>query len=161
MNQKVQLHQRVSTLFLRLVIIGIGIAVMTACIFALPSGLRGPDPEGFKLVIIAMYISAAPFFFALLQALKLLHFIDRNKAFSYASVRALRMIKYSAVAVGIVYLFALPKLYQLAQREDAPGVMAIGVIVIGASVCIAVFAAVLQKLLFSAISLKKENDLTV
>ena len=45
--------------------------------------------------------------------------------------------------------------------DDAPGVILIGLILIFASMVIAVFAAVLQKLLKEAIDIKSENDLIV
>jgi hypothetical protein len=40
-------------------------------------------------------------------------------------------------------------------------VIAIGLVIVGASVAVAVFAAVLQRLLENAIAIKSENDLTV
>lgn len=49
----------------------------------------------------------------------------------------------------------------MAERDDAPGIIVIGLIIIFASMVIAVFAAVLQKLLKEAIAIKSENDLTV
>ncbi|EUJ36458.1 hypothetical protein PWEIH_13330 [Listeria weihenstephanensis FSL R9-0317] len=49
----------------------------------------------------------------------------------------------------------------LADKTDAPGIMIIGLILTFASIVIATFAAVLQRLLQEAISIKSENDLTV
>ncbi|MGO4375941.1 DUF2975 domain-containing protein, partial [Paenibacillus sp. MCAF20] len=45
--------------------------------------------------------------------------------------------------------------------DDAPGIILVGMVLIFASLVIAVFAAVLQKLLKEAIDIKSENDLTV
>ncbi|MGV2643750.1 DUF2975 domain-containing protein, partial [Clostridium perfringens] len=47
------------------------------------------------------------------------------------------------------------------EKDDAPGIILIGMALIFASIVIAVFAAVLQKLLQEAIDIKSENDLTV
>ncbi|MBP2113589.1 hypothetical protein J2Z70_003750 [Paenibacillus silagei] len=55
----------------------------------------------------------------------------------------------------------MPLFYLMAEKDDAPGIIVIGMILIFASLVIAVFAAVLQKLLKDAIELKSENDLTV
>ncbi|MNC71843.1 hypothetical protein D3C75_1228060 [compost metagenome] len=55
----------------------------------------------------------------------------------------------------------LPLFYLMAEKDDAPGIIVIGLVIIFASMVIAVFAAVLQKLLKEAIELKLENDLTV
>jgi hypothetical protein len=49
----------------------------------------------------------------------------------------------------------------VAERDDAPGIILIGLVIIFASMVIGVFAAVLQKLLTNAIEIKSENDLTV
>jgi hypothetical protein len=55
----------------------------------------------------------------------------------------------------------MPLFYLVADKDDAPGIIVIGMIIIFASMVIAVFAAVLQKLLKEAIDIKSENDLTV
>ncbi|MNP73480.1 hypothetical protein D3C76_1701990 [compost metagenome] len=55
----------------------------------------------------------------------------------------------------------MPLFYLIGEKDDAPGVIVIGMVMIFASMVIAVFAAVLQKLLKDAIELKSENDLTV
>lgn len=52
-------------------------------------------------------------------------------------------------------------MYLFADKDDAPGVIVIGLVIIFASIVIGVFAAVLQKLLKEAIDIKLENDLTV
>ncbi|MGV2488281.1 UNVERIFIED_CONTAM: DUF2975 domain-containing protein, partial [Bacillus mycoides] len=51
--------------------------------------------------------------------------------------------------------------YLVAERDDAPGIIILGMLLIFASMVIAVFAAVLQRLLKDAIDIKSENDLTV
>lgn len=113
------------------------------------------------LVFIYLYVTAIPFYFALYQAFKLLSYIDKNKAFSGLSVRALKNIKYCAVTISIFYAAGMPVFYLIAEIDDAPGIIVIGLVIIFASMVIAVFAAVLQKLLKEAIDIKSENDLTV
>ncbi len=49
----------------------------------------------------------------------------------------------------------------MAARVDPPSFIPIGLVIIFASMVIAVFAAVLQRLLQEAINIKSENDLTV
>ncbi|MNP58015.1 hypothetical protein D3C76_1528910 [compost metagenome] len=55
----------------------------------------------------------------------------------------------------------MPLFYLLAEKDDAPGIIVIGMVLVFAGMVIAVFAAVLQKLLKEAIELKSEIDLTV
>ena len=112
-------------------------------------------------VLIGAYISAIPFFVALYQALKLLGYIDKNKAFSELSVRALKNIKYCAITISIIYAVLIPFVVPIADADDAPGLMVFPVIFIFASIVVAVFAAVLQRLLKDAIDIKSDNDLTI
>ena len=112
-------------------------------------------------LLIIMYVSAIPFYFALYQAFKLLSYIDRNLAFSQISVTALKKIKNCAITISGLYVVALPLIYIIAEWDDAPGLILIGIVIVVASMVIAVFAAVLQRLLQEAINIKSENDLTV
>ncbi len=156
-----------TTLFLKLAIILIGIPVLALCIFLVPeianfAAELYPDIAYMKyLVLIVLYASAIPFYFALYQAFKLLSYIDKNKAFSDLSVKALKTIKYCAITISILYVVGMPLFYLMAEIDDAPGIIVIGLIIIFASMVIAVFAAVLQRLLQEAIDIKSENDLIV
>lgn len=154
-----------STLFLKGAVVLMGAAVLAFCIFALPLITKEAvdyfPPHQVYPVIVIIYASAIPFFVALYQALKLLSYIDRNEAFSELSVRALRNIKFDAIVISVLYAASVPFLISLADYDDAPGIIVIGVVVIFASMVIAVFAAVLQSLLKSALDIKSENDLTI
>ena len=121
-----------------------------------------PDMSYIKyLVFIDFYAAAIPFYYALYQAFKLLSYIDKNKAFSEWSVRALKSIKYCAIAISSLFVVGLPLFYLVAEKDDAPGIILIGLVLIFASMVIAVFAAVLQRLLQEAIDIKSENDLII
>lgn len=154
-----------STLFLKGVVFLMGIVVLALCLFGVP-GIVNELIEYYPAMIylpilIGMYGAAIPFFFALHQTLKLLSYIDNNTAFSESSVTALKNIKNCAIAISILYAAILPVLYIIAEKDDAPGLAALGLVIAFASIVIAVFAAVLQKLLRNAIDIKSENDLTI
>lgn len=157
----------VSTLFLKVAVILLGVPVLALCIFLVPelgdvSAELLPEFVFIKyLVSIVFYASAIPFYFALYQAFKLLRYIDKNEAFSDLSVKALKKIKYCAIIISSLHALVLPLFYLFAEIDDAPGVIFVGLVVPFASMVIAVFAAVLEKLLKEAIDIKSENDLTV
>ncbi len=159
--------KRASTLFLKAVIAVIGIAVLVLCVVLFPviwnSGIW--DEPAFALVLypafFGFFATAIPFWFALYQAWKLLQYIDRNNAFSEASVTALRTIKFCAIAMSILYAAGMPFVVTLAELDDAPGAATIGMAIVCAPLVVATFAAVLQKLVQNAIDIKLENDLTV
>jgi hypothetical protein len=154
-----------TTLFLKIAVFIIGTPVLALCIFGLPwlaNNLVNPDYAHILYpILIIMYVSVIPFFIALYQAFKLLSYIDKNKAFSELSVKALKNIKNCAITISGLYVVGMPFFYILAELDDAPGVILIGMLFIFASMVIAVFAAVLQRLLQQAIDIKLENDLTV
>lgn len=159
-----------STLFLKIAVFLIGTPVLALCIFLLPQIANEAIEEavsGSKLayvvfgILIVMYVSAIPFYFALYQSFNLLSYIDKNQAFSQISVRALKKIKNCAITISGLYVVALPLVYIIAEWDDAPGLILIGMVMIGAPMVIAVFAAVLQRLLQEAIDIKSENDLIV
>ena len=111
--------------------------------------------------LIGLYVGAIVFFAALFQTYKLLSYIDKNEAFSELSVRSIQNIKYCAIIISGLFVLFMPLIYLMAEVDDAPGMILIGMVIIFGSMVIAVFAAVLQKLLKNAIDLKSENDLTV
>ncbi|MEH7109147.1 DUF2975 domain-containing protein [Bacillus sp. JJ1764] len=156
-----------STLFLKLTIVLMGIPILALCIFLVPelgdlAAKLLPDFAYIKyLVFIIFYASAIPYYIALYQAFILLRHIDKNEAFSDLSVNALKKIKQCAISISTLHLLVLPLFYLFAEKDDAPGVIFIGLVVPFASMVIAVFAAVLQRLLKEAIDIKSENDLTV
>lgn len=157
--------KRGSTLFLRLAVFLIGTPIFTLGIYGfiwLPTNPVNPDyAQILYPIVIGMYISVIPFFAALYQAFKLLSFIDKNQAFSQFSVAALKNIKICALIISGLYVTIMPFVFMLAELDDAPGLVIVGMVPIFASMVIAVFAAVLQKLLKEAIDIKSENDLTV
>lgn len=158
--------KRGSTTFLKVVIFLAGIAVLALCIFLVPQMANFatksyPDITLMKyLVFIVMYGAAVPFYFALYQAFNLLRYIDENTAFSDLSVKALKNIKRCAIIISVLYVLGLPLFRFIAKKVDPP-IGLLGLIIIFASLVIAVFAAILQRLLQDAINIKSENDLTV
>ena len=150
-----------STLFLKLVIYLIGIAVFGLCIILLGNAFFNESVGYYAPILIGMAVAGIPFFGGLYQGLKLLRFIDKGTAFSEDSVRAIAVLKYCAFVISVMYAAGMPYIISAAQRDDAPGVVLIGLILIAAPLVVGVCAAVLQKLLQQAIDLKTENELTV
>lgn len=162
--------KRSSTLFLKIAVIFIGLPVLAMCLFLLPqiameayeAAQRGAKIAYAVYGILAlMYVSVIPFYFALYQAFNLLSNIDKNQAFSTLSITALKKIKRCANIISGLYVVAIPFIYAMAEIDDAPGLIIVGVAMVFAPMVIAVFAAVLQRLLQEAIDIKSENDLMV
>jgi len=162
--------KRSSTIFLRVAVIFIGIPVLAICLFLLPqianeaneAAERGADvANAVYALLMVMYVSVIPFYFALYQSFNILNYIDKNQAFSELSVSALKKIKNCAIIISGLYVVALPFVAVLAEIDDAPGLVLVGMLMIFAPLVVAVFAALLQRLLQEAIDIKSENDLIV
>ena len=157
--------KRGSTLFLKAVILLIGIVVLT-WIIVFPQ-LEG-RAENLDLIsiysdpfIIYGYIASIPFFVVLYQAFKLLNFIDANKAFSQGAVNTLKIMKFASLSlIGFIAL-AVFYIRFFVHGEDSAGPTALGILASFAAAVIATAAAVFQKLLQNAVDIKSENDLTV
>ena len=150
-----------STLFLKLVVSLIGLAVLASCVCLLVVTVGSEEARDLLPLLLGVCITAMPFLFALYQTLRLLVYIDKSEAFSDLSVKALKKIKYCAIAISALYAASMPYIVHVADIDDAPGFTLLGFVIILASIVIATFAAVLQKLLQDAIDIKSENDLTV
>jgi hypothetical protein len=143
----------------------IGLPILALCIFGIPWLTNHPVNPNYAgslyPIVIIMYISVIPFIIALFQSFRLLSYIDKNEAFSSISVGSLKIIKYCAIVISSLYLVMLPFVFLVADKDDAPGLIIVGMVPIFASLVIAVFSAVLQRLLQEAIDIKSENDLVV
>ncbi|OGX06790.1 MAG: hypothetical protein A2Z88_03615 [Omnitrophica WOR_2 bacterium GWA2_47_8] len=149
-----------STLFLRIVIYLIGLAVLGLCVIIAGVSISG-NAGMYLPVIVIMVVAAIPFFYALYQGLLLLRYIDQNTAFSDLSVKAIKNIKYCAFSISVLYAAGMPYIVYVADKDDAPGAVFIALVFIFVALITAVFAAVLEKLLQNALDIKSENDLTV
>ncbi|WHY87191.1 DUF2975 domain-containing protein [Neobacillus novalis] len=157
--------KRGTVIWLKGTIFVIGIITLVVSIFFLPGLAKEAaemNPEYAYLrfpVLVGLYATEIPFFFALYQALKLLNYIERDLAFSELAVFSLGFIKKCAFTIIILYVIGI---FMLAiQNALHPGIAIIGIVIVFATLVISLFTAILQELLRSAIELKSENDLTV
>lgn len=150
-----------STLFLKSVVLLMGLGVLSLCMFVLPAGIVSDRTGYYRPILLGLYIPAMPFFIALNQAYKLLNIIEQNETFTKMAIMTLSNIKYCAVSISVLFTIGMPYIYYVAELDDAPGVILIGLVIIAASSVIAIASGLFQKLLQNAIDIKSENDLTV
>lgn len=154
-----------STTFLKVIICLIGIAALAALLWMPQIEGRNVNADWVTIYLrdpflIYIYIGSTPFFAALYQAFKLLSLIQKNKAFSTASVVALRNIKYCALAL-IGFIAGAEAYIISAVNDDRAGAIALGIYITFAITIVATATAVFEKLLQNAVDLQSENDLTV
>ncbi len=141
------------TLFLKVVVILIGLIILVPCIFWVPSFI-GYLPY---IVIIGVYLTAISFMFALYQTLKILGYIEKNKTFTKLAIKALNYIKYCAFTISIIYVVLMPALYPIAESDDAPGLIGFPIIIIFISSVVVVSISLIEKIIKTGMDLKVKN----
>jgi len=157
--------KRSSTIFLQMVIALVGIGAIAFLLWE-------PHVEGrnkhatlfevyFKDPFLAyVYIGSVPFFAALYQAFKVLGYAGKSNIFSPAAVKALRTIKYCAIAImGFVVVSVVFMPFD--DPDDRPPGVVMRVLVVFSSIVVAAAAAMFERVLQNAVEIKSENDLTV
>lgn len=154
-----------STLFLKIVLIFLGFAVLAGLFWFPQAEGRALNLDLFSIytdpLVIYSFISAIPVFAGLHQAFKLLSLIDANKAFSQNAINTLRNMKFASLSLIGFITVALLYLRFFVHNEDLAGPTMLGICMLLAFSVIATAAGVFQKLLQNAVDIKSENDLTV
>lgn len=159
--------KRGSTLFLKIVLVLLALAVLGACLYWLPPWAKNdarihPEESVFLYsCLTAAYTIAILFFVGTYQAIKLLNYIDKNKLFSDGSVASMKIIKYCSITATLIIALGVILFRVFIRGDDPAGPTSLGIILTFVSSVIATCAAVLQKLLQNAVDIKSENDLTV
>ena len=156
---------RGSILFLKTVLVLIGIGAVALMLWEPHIEGRNAHATLFEIYfkdpfLASAYIASIPFFVALYQAFKVLGYAGQNKVFSPAAVRALRTIKYCAMA--IIGFVAVGEIFiMLGNSDDRAGGVFIGILITFGSVVVVTAAAMFERILQNAVDIKSENDLTV
>ena len=164
-NLKAPPMKRSSAAFLQAIIVLIGIGALAIMLWE--PHLEGRNKHAtlfevyFKDPFLAYaYTASIPFFVALYQAFKVLGYAGQNKIFSQPAVKALRTIKYCAIA--IIGFVAVGEIFiMFGNSDDRAGGVFMGVLMTFGSIVIATAAAMFERILQNAVEIKSENDLTV
>jgi hypothetical protein len=147
----------VPTIFLQAVIVLIGIGALALMLWEPHIEGRNAHATLFEIYfndpfLAYAYLASMPFFVALYQAFKVLAYIRLNKAFSQATVKALRTIKFCAL--GIIGFVAVGELFiMLGNSDDRAGGVFIGVLITFGSVVSATVAVMFERILQNAVDI--------
>lgn len=153
---------------LQTAIVFIGIGALTALLWMPQLEGRNANAELSEIYLkdpflVYVYLGSIPFFVGLYQAFQLLGYLEKNKAPSHASVKALRTIKYCAVII-VAFLVGAEGYINIVQRrieDDIAGGVMLGLGLIIISAIIAIAAAVFEKSLQRTLDSKSGNDLSL
>ncbi len=157
--------KRRSSLFLQVVIVLIGIGALILMLWEPRIEGRNAHATLFEIYfkdpfLAYAYIASIPFFVALYQAFKVLGYAGQNRVFSQTAVKALRTIKYCAIAI-IAFVVVGEIFIMLHSSDDRAGGVFIGILITFGSIVIATAAALFERILQNAVDIKSENELTV
>ena len=155
----------VPTIFLQAVIVLIGIGALALMLWEPHIEGRNAHATLFEIhfkdpFLAYAYFASIPFFVALYQAFKVLGYVRQNKTFSQTTVKALRTIKYCAIAIiGFVAVSVIFLMF--GDKDDRPAGVFMRILITFASIVVATTAAMFERILQNAVDIKAENDLTV
>ena len=144
--------KRISTIFLQVVVVLIGIVVFAALLYeptvegvnanaTMLSEIYFDDP-----FLAYIYFSFIAVFVGLYQAFKLLGYIGRDEAYSQQSVQALRTIKYCAMTfAGLIFAAVVYIFVAVRGKDDIAGGVAMGLFMIVVSLVTAATAALFER----------------
>jgi hypothetical protein len=157
--------KRISTIFLQVVIMLIGIGALAIMLWEPHVEGRNAHATPFEIYfkdpfLAYAYVASIPFFVALYQAFKVLGYAGQNRIFSQAAVKALRTLKYCAIAIiGFVAVSVIFMMFD--DPDDRPAGVFMRILITFPSIVVATAAAMFERILQNAVEIKSENDLTV
>jgi hypothetical protein len=153
---KAPFMKRSSTLLLQIVIVLSGIAALAFMLWEPHIEGRNAHATVFEiyfhdLFLAYSYLASIPFFVGLWQAFKALGYVRQDKRFSQATVKALRTIKYCALAIiGFVAVSVIFIVF--GDKDDRPAGIFMRILVTVPSVAIAIAAAKFERVVQNAVS---------
>ena len=149
---------RGSTIFLQVVIVLIGVAALALLLWE--PHIEGRNAHATLVQIYFhdpflayAYIASIAFFAVLYQAFKVLGYVRQNKVFSQEAVRALRTIKFCAIAI-IGFVAGAEIFIMLSNSDDRAGGVFMGILITFGAVVIATAAAMFERILDNALAIK-------
>ena len=146
--------KRSSTIFLQVVTVLIGIAVLTFMLWEPHFEGRNINATVFEVYfkdpfLAYAYISSIAFFTALYQTFKALGFVRENKTFSQQTLKAVRTIKYCMWTLLTLIIGAEAYLFIFQRgKDDIAGGVFMGLILIAISGTIAIVATKFEKKIY-------------
>jgi Protein of unknown function (DUF2975) len=158
--------KRSSTIFLQVVIVLIGIGALALLLWEPQIEGVNAHATNFEIYfkdpfLLLVYAGSIPFFVALYQSFRVLAYVRQDATFSPATVKALRTIKYCALA--IIGFVVVEEFFIMLNHgdDDAAGGVFMGVLITFGSIVVATAAAMFERILQKAVDMKSEHDLTV
>jgi hypothetical protein len=156
-----------STVFLQFIIALLGIGALVFMLWEPHLEGRNAHATVFEIYfkdpfLAYAYMTSISFFVGLYKAIKVLGYAGQNRIFSQEAVKALRTIKYCALAmIAFVAVSVIFMPLSAPEDDDGPQGVVMRIVITFGSIVVATTAAVFERILKNAVDMKSENDLTV
>lgn len=137
--------------FLKVISVLAVIPPLFLCIYFFPKiviegiDLSSPYAPYMIVIMISVYFISVPYSYAFYITYKLLCLIEKREFFTKESEANLTKINKLAYLAAVFFTIDLPFVYILADMDDAPGLVMVGLFLTIFSLAIGVFASVLKK----------------
>lgn len=151
----------VATLFLQAVIVLIGAAALTFLLWEPHLEGRNANATAFEVYfndpfLAYAYVASSSFFVALCQAFKAIGYVRVDKVFSHAAVRAVRTIRFCAVAIIVFVVFG-EAFIVLPNADELPPPIVLGLLIILGSTVTAAVMLVLEHVMQGQVDALSES----
>lgn len=151
------------TLVLRITLL-ITAAILILFGFLMGIQLFTSEGEVYAVVYIAVavvWIDMILGLFIVYALNKLLTLIDRDEIFSSHTLTIMNRVQKLTLSIAIATIGLMPFFFTLAELDDAPGLVLFGAGIVFIPFAIHVLVVVLKETLSKAVSIKRENELTI
>lgn len=151
--------KKISTIFLQAVVVLLGAFALSLLLWVPPHEGRNAGAALFAVYfkdpfLAYAYIGSIPFFTALYRAFKVLGDIGRGEIFQPRTVRALKAIRYCALANAGIVAGAVVYVRANAGGDDPAGFVVPGLAAVFACLAAAAGAAVFEKIIQGAMEIR-------
>jgi len=80
--------------------------------------------------------------------------VEKNQLFSLKAVSAFKLLKICAYSISLILLVDLPFLYLIADYDDAPGLLLLGIVIFGISLFISLVISLLKFIVSSKVEIE-------
>lgn len=113
------------------------------------------------IFVISLAASGVIGLWVLYYLYQIVDLIQENTSFSEETLRLVAKVKHRILAASITFLGILPFVAHVADTDDAPGLILIGLGLVAIPFVAYVFSLIVEELFKNAIHLKSEQDLTI
>ena len=153
--------KRTSAIFLQVVVVLIGIGALAFLLGEPHLEGRNANATTFEIYfqdpfLAFAYVASIPFFVAVYQIFKLLGYVGRDEVFSEEAIRAVRTVKYCAIAI-IGFIAVSVVFIPFADGDDRPQGVVMRIFVALLTLIVAAAATLFERTLRNAVDGRSEN----